>query len=487
MAYSDIQRRYLAKVSRVGIIAAVLYALLHGALRFFPVYGADGLNFRFYLLTTGTYNVIPELAVAVVGVAALLVCGVLTIVLRGKPAAAQAGGIVGGKAVLLAAPVGYIRGQLLLQGLSSATSNQMDFLVSFAILATVLVGYACAMMPRDGLTDGSRRLRPRHVLRDTAVVGGVMLASVVWLLLLTRKSYEGMLQMLSAEKQLEYLLWTPLNASAPIALAVTLGYLVLSLAALWDGSPKKRLVGKGTALVMWTALAVSVLNLGFMIMMQLRMADDSGGQIFTVGRIQIWQNTAAALASLLGLWVLCRLLPDLKTSKTALLGARCALGIAVLDQLLSFVMGTLQHIAWSGAHGVDYETYGKWAEAEGTGHAITTLLTVAALCILAVGLTRGPGVGKGFWAVPALTAATVVLPLLTDILWELFLRSADTQNAVLWQTVLLSGSSTAAALIRSLVGILSLRRARFNGGDVEDAPPTAEAPKPRMEDYLFQL
>ena len=204
MAYSDETRRYLAKVSRVGIVAAVLYALIHGFLRYFPVYG---LKFRLYLLTAGTYNVIPELAVAIVGVAALVVCGVLSLILRAKPAIGQWGWIIGGKALLLAAPVGYIRGQLLLQGMSSASSNQMDFLVSFAILATVFVGYAYGSLPREGGTEGTLRIRSRRVWLGTLMVGGVMLASVLWLLLLTRQSYGSMLQVLSVEQQREYLLW----------------------------------------------------------------------------------------------------------------------------------------------------------------------------------------------------------------------------------------------------------------------------------------
>ena len=484
MAYSDETRRYLAKVSRVGIVAAVLYALIHGFLRYFPVYG---LKFRLYLLTAGTYNVIPELAVAIVGVAALVVCGVLSLILRAKPAIAQWGWIIGGKALLLAAPVGYIRGQLLLQGMSSASSNQMDFLVSFAILATVFVGYAYGSLPRGSGVDSTVRIRPRRVWLGTLMVGGVMLASVLWLLLLTRQSYGSMLQVLSVEQQREYLLWRPLNASAPIALAVTLGYLVLSLAALWDGSSKKSLVGKGTAFAMWAALAVAAMDVALMILWQLRMVSYTAGQFYTAGRMQIWQTTTASLAVLLGLWALCRLLPDVKRSKTTLLGVRCILGIAVLDQLLSRAMGVLQFIAWSERDGVNLDTYSKWIQAETWGHLVTTLLTVAALCILAVGLTRGLGSGKGFWAVPALTVATVVLPLLTTILWELIMRGTDVKNATVWQTLLLTVIPAAADLIRALVGILALRHAVSDGGAAEEPLASAEPPKPRMEDYLYQL
>ena len=62
MEYSQDTRRYLAKVSRIGMVAAILYALIHGFLQFFPVFGS--IKFRFHLLTIGVYNVIPELAVA---------------------------------------------------------------------------------------------------------------------------------------------------------------------------------------------------------------------------------------------------------------------------------------------------------------------------------------------------------------------------------------------------------------------------------------
>ena len=94
MEYSQETRRYLAKVSRIGMVAAILYALIHGFLQFFPVLGP--IKFRFHLLTLGVYNVIPELAVAGVGLAALLVCGVLSLILRGKPAVVQAAWIVAG-------------------------------------------------------------------------------------------------------------------------------------------------------------------------------------------------------------------------------------------------------------------------------------------------------------------------------------------------------------------------------------------------------
>ena len=226
MEYSDETRRYRARVSRVGIMAAVVYALLHGALQILTVYGS---KFRLIVLTSGQYNIIPELAVVAVGVAALLICGILSVALREKPAVVEAGWIIGGTAVLLAAPVGYMRSQLL-----NITGHliQMDFLISFAVLAVVFVGYAYGMMPRRAEADSIPRRGYRRVARNTAIVSGIMLGAVLWLLILTRKSYGSMLHVLSVEQQLDYLLWNPLSAALPVALAVILGYLVVALAAL---------------------------------------------------------------------------------------------------------------------------------------------------------------------------------------------------------------------------------------------------------------
>ena len=483
MEYSDETRRYRARVSRVGIMAAVVYALLHGALQILTVYGS---HFRLIVLTSGQYNIIPELAVVAVGVAALLICGILSVALREKPAVVEAGWIIGGTAVLLAAPVGYMRSQLL-----NITGHltQMDFLISFAVLAVVFVGYAYGMMPRRAEADSTPRRGYRRVARNTAIVSGIMLGAVLWLLLLTRKSYGSMLHVLSVEQQLDYLLWNPLSAALPVALAVILGYLVVALAALWDEAPKKRLIGKGSALVMWAALAVGVLDLGLLVLWQIRMTQNVYGEFYVAARMQWWQRTTSALASLLGLWALCRLLPVLRQSKTALLGARCLLGITVLDQLLSWGMGVMQLVARSTSSGMDIDAYAKWVKAETWGHLITTLLAVAALCILTVELTRRLQVGKGFWTVPVLTALIVVLPLLLDIVGELILRGTDMKIENMVRTVLFSAIPAAVTLIRSLVGILALTRTPAE----EVSPPAdgtaegAEPPKPRMEDYLYQL
>ncbi len=482
MEHSDHDGRYLAKVSRIGIIAAILFSLVYGTLSITSVYG---FKFRLYLLTSGSFNVIPELAVVAVGAVALLVCGVLSLVLRGKPAVVHTGWIIAGKAILLAAPVGYIRSQLLQ---TSAGTSQMNFLFSFATLATVFVGYAWGMMPRDGMGDGSKKVTLRRVLRGLAIVGGVMLGAILWLLLLTRKSYGSMLQVLSVEEQRDYLLWRPLNATAPVALAVILGYLVLSLAFLWDRAPKKRLIGKGGALVMWGAFAVAVLDLVLLLLWYSRMMDSALALYYTATRIQLWQQATSTLAPILGLWALCRLLPDLRMSKPALLGARCLLGIIVFRELLSLFLGIMQSMARSGSNGMNIDAYAKWVQAETWGNLILTILTVAALCILTVGLTRHLRVGKGFGAVPALTAASVVLMLLLSALWELILRGADGNTAYWLQAVLTVAVPAVITLIRSLVGSLALARTPAETVTPPPAPAEgAEAPKPRMEDYLYQL
>ncbi|MBQ4113021.1 MAG: hypothetical protein IJD38_09520, partial [Clostridia bacterium] len=274
MEYSDETRRYLAKVSRIGIVTAILYALIHGFLQFFPVFGP--IKFRFYLLTIGVYNVIPQMAVAGVGLAALLICGVLSLILRGKPAVAQTAWIVAGKAVLLAAPVGYIRSQLLRYVVSPV---QMDFLISFAILAAVFAGYARSRRPHDGLTDHTGGVRPRRILRGTAIVGGIMLVSLAWLLLLGWKSYSSLIENCSTNMKLEYLLWMPLSTTLPAALTVTVGYPILSLAARWDEAPSKGRFGKGTILLGWAALGMNVLCRAVAVLIDLRLLRYDAGDL----------------------------------------------------------------------------------------------------------------------------------------------------------------------------------------------------------------
>ncbi len=492
MAYSDENRRYLAKVSRIGIIAAILYALIHGFLQVFLTYG---FKFRFYLLTAGASNVIPELAVAVVGLAALLICGILCLVLRGKPAVAQTAWIVAGKTVLLAAPVGYIRSQLLRYW---SSSNQMDFLISFAILAAVFVGYGWSMRPRDGLTYPVGGVRPRRILCGTAIVGGIMLISVLWLLLMQWDIYRSF-EHLSADQKLEYMLWAPLHATLPVALAVTVGYPLLSLATRLDETPPKGRFGKGTILLGWVTLGLSVLCGAESILIDFRLLHyDAGGFIGGFNglqRLQVWRSVLSALTALPGIWTLCGVLSRARESKTALWGGRGVLGVVILRHLSDWVVYVVAIITQMNKDssgmgiigGADMEMAIFTARVNSWLGMIFTVLSVVALCVLTVGLTRHCRVSKAFWAVPVLTAASILTPLVVGIVWELFLRSTSLETLEVIRTVFLTVIPALLTLLRSLIGILTLTRT-----PAEEVPPPAsteeeEPNKPRVEDYLYQL
>ena len=497
MEYSHETRRYLAKVSRIGIVAAILYALIHGFLQFFPVFGP--IKFRFHLLTIGVYNVIPQLAVAGVGLAALLVCGVLSLILRGKPAVTQAAWIIAGKAVLLAAPVGYIRSQLLRY---VAAPIQRDFLISFAIFATVFVGYAWSMRPRDGLATPVGGVRPRRILRGTAIVGGIMLASLAWLLLLGWKSTSSLMEIWSTNMKLEYLLWVPLHATLPAALAVTVGYPLLSLAARWDETPSKGRFGKGTILLGWAALGMNILCRAVAVLIDLRLLRYDAGDLMGglmgglngLQRLQDQLSFLSAAATILGILTLCGILSRAKESKTALWGARGLLGIIVLRNLFSWILDATVSIIQMEKQsegvgiigGADFTTAVLTAKLESWANILFTVLSIAALVVLTVGLTRRCRVSKAFWAVPALTAASILTSLLVSIVWELVLRSTNTDSA-LTVSVVNTVITSVIIVARSLVGVLALTRT-----PAEEVPPTAstegeEPTKPRVEDYLYQL
>ncbi len=497
MVYSDETRRYLAKVSRIGIVAAILYALIHGFLQFFPVFGP--IKFRFHLLTIGVYNVIPQLAVAGVGLAALLICGVLSLILRGKPKVAQTAWIVAGKAVLLAAPVGYIRSQLLRY---VASPVQMDFLISFAIFAAVFVGYARSMRPHNGLTDHTEGVRPRRILCGTAVVGGIMLVSLAWLLLLGWKSTSSLMEIWSTNMKLEYLLWMPLHTTLPVALAVTVGYPLLSLAARWDEAPRKGRFGKGTILLCWVTLGVNFLCRAVSVLIDLRLLRYDAGDLMGglmgglngLQRLQDQLSFLSAAATVLGILALCGILSRGRESKAALWGARGLLGVIVLRNLFSWILDVTvsiiqmkQQNAGTGIiGGADYTTAVLTAKLESWANILFTVLSIAALVVLTIGLTRHLRVSKTFWAVPALTAASILTSLLVGIIWELFLRSTNTDSA-LTVSVVTTVITAVLTLLRSLIGVLALTRT-----PAEVPPPPAategeETTKPRVEDYLYQL
>ena len=136
--------------------------------------------------------------------------------------------------------------------------------------------------------------------------------------------------------------------------------------------------------------------------------------------------------------------------------------------------------------GADYTTAVLTAKLESWTNLLFTVLSIAALVVLTIGLTRHLRVSKAFWAVPALTAASILTSLLVGIIWELFLRSTNTDSA-LTVRVVTTVITAVLTLFRSLIGVLALTRT-----PAEVPPPPAategeETTKPRVEDYLYQL
>lgn len=497
MAYSDEDRHYLAKVSRIGIVAATVYALIYGALHFFliPSKYADGFVLK--SLFFGTHNVFPEIAVTAAGLVALLICGILSLTAKDRPHVVDEGWIIGGKAVLLAAPVGYIQSLCGITHYLTSVSNNVGFLSSFGVLATVFVGYALGsrgISVDHGFLHTDRRTYAHRVLRNTAVVSGVMLISVLVLLGRQWLLYGDVLK---GSTGLVTLVELPLQASAPVALAVILIYPLLSVAARWDEAPRKGRFGKGTILLGWVTLALSLWHQIIAVLIQTRILDYTAsslmGDLQDLQAMQAMQKVVSVLGTLLGIWTLCRIMPRVRESKIALWGIRSVLGVIILRHLFTWIVGVIRSAIQlknqSGMGiigGMDYSLTVLTAKLESWANILFTVLSVAALVVLTVGLTRRCRVSKAFWAVPALIAASILTSLVVGIVWELFLRSTNTDSALTVSAVTTVITSV-LTLLRSLIGVLTLTRA-----PAEVPPPPAategeETTKPRVEDYLYQL
>ena len=209
--------------------------------------------------------------------------------------------------------------------------------------------------------------------------------------------------------------------------------------------------------------------------------------------MQAMQKVVSVLGTLLGIWTLCRIMPRVRESKIALWGVRSVLGVIILRHLFTWIVGVIRSAIQlknqSGVGiigGMDYSLTVLTAKLESWANILFTVLSVAALAVLTVGLTRRCRVSKAFWAVPALTAASILTSLLVGVVWELFLRSTNTDSALTVSAVTTVITSV-LTLLRSLIGVLTLTRA-----PAEEVPPTAstvaeESNKPRVEDYLYQL
>ena len=501
MAYSDEDRRYPAKVSRVGIPAATVYALVYGALHFFliPSKYADGFVLK--SLFFGTHNMFPEIAVAAAGLLALLICGILSLTVKDRPHVVDKGWIIGGKAVLLAAPVGYIQSLCGITHYLTSVSNNVAFLSSFGVLATVFVGYALGsrgISVDQPFVNADSKAYARRVLKNTAVVLGVMLLSVLVLLGRQWMLYGDVLKGSSGRVTLVKL---PLQASAPVALAVILIYSLLSVAARWNEVTFGKRFGRGTILLGWITLGVVALDRGLSVAEMVITAGRPTSDLFAeaykkITELQAVGQVISLVATVLGIWTLCCLLPALRGSKPALWGARGLLGVVGLRQLslrILVVIGSIYQLKRQSGGGVgiiggsDFIVTYFTARAQSWLSMIFTVLSLAALVLLTIGLTRHLRVSKAFWAVPVLTAASMAASLLVGVIRELILRASSTESA-LTVSVVSAFMVSVIALARSLVGILTLTRTPAEAV----APPSAPAegtdpPKPRVEDYLYQL
>ena len=504
MEYSDDTRRYLAKVSRIGIVAAIVYALLYGMLHFFlmPSKYADGFTLSDLLL--GQQNVFSEITVTAVGLLVLAVCAVLSLTAKARPDVVDQGWIVGGKAVLLAAPFGFVQGVFGMSHLLTAISGQTDFLFSFATLATVYVGYAMnakGISVNQAFQNTHRKAYTLRVLRNTAVILGVMLVSLLIVIGRSWHTYGEAFFQQSIAMQVEFMVLDPIRAAAPVALAVILLYPLLSLAARWNTSSHGKLFGKGTILLGWITLGVMALDHGLSVAEMVITAGRHTSELLAeafrkIIELQAMGRVVSPVATVLGVWTVCLLLPALGRSKTSLWGARGLLGVVALRMLsrqILVVIGSIdqlkrQHESGMGIiGGADYNLAVLTAQLQSWANFLFTVLSIAALVVLTIGLTRHCRVSKAFWVVPALTAAGILTTLLVSIVWELLMRSTDTDSA-LSVSLVTTVVTAVLALLRSVIGILALTRTP--AAPVTPSPATtegSETAKPRVEDYLYQL
>lgn len=501
MTYSDETRRYLAKVSRVGIVGASLYALLYGMLHFFlmPSKYANGVSLPDLFI--GQHNVFPEITVAVAGLWVLIVCGILSLTMKARPVVVDQGWIIGGKAVLLAAPFGFVQSVFGMSHLLTAVSNQTKFLFSFAILAAVFVGYALGtrgISVNQSFLHTDRKAYTHRVLKNTAVVFGVMLVSVLIVIGRSWLTYGEAFSQQSIAMQVEFMALEPLRTATPVTLAMTLGYPLLSVAARWNEVSRRNLFGKGTILLGWVTLGAMVLDRGLSVAEMVITAGRLTSDLFTeaykkMDELQAMSQVISHVATVLGIWTLCLLLPALGRSKLALWGARGLLGVVVLRKLslqILNVIGSIYQIKLQNNTGVgiiggaDFTVTYFVARVESWTSFLFTILSIAALVVLTIGLTRRFRVSKAFWCVPVLTVASIAASLVVSVIWELVMRETSTASN-LSLSIAISVVTAVLGIVRSLVGIIALAR---TPADTVTPPPTpAEAPKPRVEDYLYQL
>ena len=362
MQHHDETRRYLARVSRVGIIAAILYALIYGTARFFSLKVLYGGLTTFRVLLVGDWNLFTEVTVAAVGILALIACGVLSLVGRGKPALTETAWILAGKITLLAAPVGYIQS---LYGVRWNGSRDYDFgeefLFSFAVFAVIFVGYALGtrgISVNQGFLHKPKKAYAIRVLGNTAILFGVMLAADLLLVGRIWKDYGAFFGNMSAATKMTNLVLEPLQWTLPVVLVVVLSYPLLSLVARWNEAPKSRLLGKGSTGFMWVTLAMAGVSAVVSLTYQIELIHYTAGTMASVEKLSGWQNWMTMLSTLLSLWALCLLLSYCRRSRPAMWGVRCMLALSAFRRLMALILDIVTFQFTSRPGGMD--TYLWW-------------------------------------------------------------------------------------------------------------------------------
>ena len=503
MEYSQETRRYLAKVSRIGIVAATLFALLYGLTVYIPMYKLyKQIGSVFYMIRSVSTGH-PMLISMGVGVLVVAVCGVLSSFWRrSKPDLTEKAWIIGGKIMLLSIPAGFIQG---LSGISVAVLSQTtivsEYLFAFTVLAAVFVGFA---LGRRGISLNQSFLKAPtktytlRVLRNTAILFGVVLVSVLILMLRVWLPSRADMETMSTAARLTLFVLHPLRCSAPVALSVILGYPVLSIAARLDESPNKRFLGKGSLLLLWISLGLTAVTWGTKLAWN-RVAMGYGADRYALlNKLGAWWLWVGAVAAFAAVWMLCRVVTYGRDSKAVLWGAGGLLGVILLRELLLgwgirvlklILQAKKQNNASMGIiGGTNMITTVQTAKLEAWGGMLFTVLAAIALCVLAVGLIRRFRVSKAFWVVPVLTALSVVVLIAVDLLWATIFDDVTPCEKKWLNWPLAALIPTLPTFLASVVGTAVLACAP-DSPVIPPPPPTegAEAPKPRVEDYLYQL
>ena len=116
-----------------------------------------------------------------------------------------------------------------------------------------------------------------------------------------------------------------------------------------------------------------------------------------------------------------------------------------------------------------------------------SMVTVVALCLLAVGLTRRYAVSRSFWGVPALSLTIPVATLVVSWVWNRVSGGA-LESQYLLQFVSYGILSSLLGLAEYALGLAVLLRApAAEAPSGQGSAPAETAAEAREEDYLMSL